>query len=140
MAMANNAYAAPFGQRGLKGRLLPVYTDASLTRGLTAEEQARLGGEQSWGLIPADPLGTTVRRLANGRICIRNSFTYNPRLAASPRTLERVRRANRHSFEARFPMLQGEPVEDHSGGATSEEHRVVKEGGSQGRAGWWAKQ
>ncbi|WLH10762.1 FAD-binding oxidoreductase [Pseudomonas hefeiensis] len=117
MVMANNAYAAPFGQLGLKGRLLPVYTYASLTRELTAEEQARLGGDQSWGLIPADPLGTTVRRLANGRICIRNSFTYNPRLAASPRTLERVRRAHRHSFEARFPMLPGVPFEYTWGGA-----------------------
>ncbi|MBS7689801.1 FAD-binding oxidoreductase [Pseudomonas lalucatii] len=79
LVLANNAYAASFGELGLKGRLLPVYTYGSMTRPLTAEEQARLGGEQSWGLIPADPLGSTVRRLANGRICVRNSSPTTPR-------------------------------------------------------------
>ena len=117
MIMANNAYAAPFAELGLRGRLLPVYTYASLTRELTPEEQARLGGDESWALIPADPLGTTVRRVASGRICIRNSFTYNPRLTATAATLERVRRAHRLSFEARFPMLPGVPFEYTWGGA-----------------------
>ena len=117
LVLANNAYAANFGQLGFKGRLLPIYTYASMTRPLTGEELVRLGGEQSWGLIPADPLGTTVRRLANGRICVRNSFTYNPDVQASASTLERVKRAHRHSFENRFPMLPGVEFEYTWGGA-----------------------
>ncbi|WP_372877868.1 NAD(P)/FAD-dependent oxidoreductase [Pseudomonas sp.] len=117
LVLANNAYAANFGQLGFKGRLLPIYTYASMTRQLTGEELARLGGEQSWGLIPADPLGTTVRRLANGRICVRNSFTYNPQVQASASTLERVKRAHRRSYENRFPMLPGIEFEYTWGGA-----------------------
>ncbi|KFX69890.1 hypothetical protein TMS3_0110275 [Pseudomonas taeanensis MS-3] len=117
MVLANNAYASNFGQLGLKGRLLPVYTYGSMTRQLTPEELARLGGEESWGLIPADPLGSTVRRLANGRICVRNSFTYNPEVQASASTLQRVRRAHRKSFESRFPMLAEVDFEYTWGGA-----------------------
>ncbi|MBU3055790.1 NAD(P)/FAD-dependent oxidoreductase [Pseudomonas indica] len=117
LVLANNAYASSFSQLGLKGRLLPVYTYASMTRPLNPEELARLGGEESWGLIPADPLGTTVRRLANGRICIRNSFTYNPRVHADRSVLERVRRAHRKSFENRFPMLPSVEFEYTWGGA-----------------------
>lgn len=111
LVLANNAYAAQFGQLGLKGRLLPVYTYGSLTRQLSAEELTTLGGEERWGLIPANPMGTTVRRMESGRICIRNSFTYNPNVSTSAGRLERVRTAHQRSFERRFPMLPGIELE-----------------------------
>lgn len=117
LVLANNAYAAQFSQLGLKGRLLPIYTYGSMTRPLTPQEQEVLGGETSWGLIPADPMGTTVRRLANGRICIRNCFTYNPQVQASPQQLKRVLVAHRRSFQARFPMLPQVEMEYTWGGA-----------------------
>ena len=117
LILANNAYAATFGQLGLKGRILPVYTYGSLTRPLSAEEQATLGGEERWGLIPADPMGTTVRRLGNGRICIRNSFTYNPSVSASAQRLKRALASHQHSFEKRFPMLPKVTLEYTWGGA-----------------------
>lgn len=117
MVLANNAYASNFDQLGLKNRLLPVYTYASMTRPLTAQEQVLLGGDESWGLIPADPLGTTVRRLADGRICVRNSFTFNPDVHASASTLKRVLKAHHKSFERRFPMLPEVSFEYTWGGA-----------------------
>lgn len=117
LILANNAYAAQFGQLGLKGRILPVYTYGSLSRPLTEQEQASLGGEESWGLIPADPMGTTVRRLSNGRICIRNSFTYNPNVSASADRLQRARASHWNSFEKRFPMLPNVELEYTWGGA-----------------------
>ncbi len=117
MILANNAYAAQFSQLGLKGRILPVYTYGSLTRPLTPHEQDALGGEESWGLIPSDPMGTTVRRLSNGRICIRNSFTYNPSVSASANRLQRVRTSHCRSFEKRFPMLPKVDMEYTWGGA-----------------------
>ncbi|MDN3556210.1 NAD(P)/FAD-dependent oxidoreductase [Halomonas maura] len=117
LVLANNAYAAQFGELGLKGRILPVYTYGSLTRPLAPQQVAELGGEQSWGLIPADPMGTTVRRMGSGRICIRNSFTYNPRLTAGASRLARARAAHRRSFERRFPMLPGVELEYTWGGA-----------------------
>ncbi|AYH43924.1 FAD-binding oxidoreductase [Azoarcus sp. DN11] len=117
LILANNAYAAQFDKLGLKGMMLPIYTYGSLTRQLTPDELARLGGEESWGLIPADPMGTTVRRIASGRICIRNSFTYNPDISAGASRLERVRDSHRRSYERRFPMLSGIEFEYTWGGA-----------------------
>lgn len=126
LVLANNAYAAQFSQLGLKGRILPVYTYGSLTRQLSADELTTLGGEESWGLIPANPMGTTVRRMESGRICIRNSFTYNPRVSTSESQLARVHAAHRRSFEQRFPMLPGVELEYTWGGALC----VSRNGGS----------
>lgn len=117
LVLANNAYAAQFGQLGLKGRILPVYTYGSLTRPLGPQEVAELGGDESWGLIPADPMGTTVRRMGDGRIAIRNTFTYNPHVSTSARRLARVQAAHRRSFERRFPMLPDVELEYTWGGA-----------------------
>jgi len=48
----------------LRGRLLHVFTYASMTRALTPAEVRRLGGAPRWGLTPADPMGSTVRRIS----------------------------------------------------------------------------
>lgn len=107
LVLANNAYAAQFGAFGFDKQLLPIYTYGSLTRPMTDAEAESLGGESAWGLIPADPMGTTVRRMADGRICIRNSFTYSRDVAAGSRAIERVRRRHEKSCADRFPMLEG---------------------------------
>ncbi|MEC9481904.1 MAG: FAD-binding oxidoreductase [Halomonas sp.] len=117
LILANNAYASQFSQFGFKGRLLPIYTYGSLTRPLNEKEKASLGGQEKWGLIPADPMGTTVRRMGSGRICIRNSFTYNPAINASTGQLARVRASHLRSFRRRFPMLEHVDFEYTWGGA-----------------------
>ena len=70
-----------------------------------AEEQARLGGRPYWGLIPADPYGTTVRRTPDNRLLIRNSFSFNPDGRSAGKYLERFAVRHRASFRQRFPML-----------------------------------
>jgi glycine/D-amino acid oxidase-like deaminating enzyme len=55
LLLTNNAFGQHFGF--LKGRMLPVFTYASLTRPMTAQEQARLGGKPYWGVIPAPRCG-----------------------------------------------------------------------------------
>ncbi|MGE7990522.1 NAD(P)/FAD-dependent oxidoreductase [Pseudomonas sp. NPDC089554] len=115
LILTNNAFAMSFGF--LKGRMLPVFTYASLTRPLTAEEQARLGGKPYWGLIPAHPFGTTVRRTPDNRILVRNSFSFNPNGRSDPRYLARFVKRHAASFERRFPMLPGVPFDYTWGGA-----------------------
>ncbi|OLL32146.1 FAD-dependent oxidoreductase [Burkholderia sp. SRS-W-2-2016] len=101
--LCTNAYAATFGIH--PNGLLPVYTFASLTRVMNADEIERLGGTRSWSLIPADPMGTTVRRLATDRICIRNHFAFRPELHVSAGDLAKAKALHQRSFERRFPML-----------------------------------
>ncbi|MNM17569.1 Gamma-glutamylputrescine oxidoreductase [compost metagenome] len=115
LLLTNNAFASYFGF--LPGRLLPIFTYASMTRPLTEAEQARLGGKASWGIIPADPFGSTLRRTPDQRLLVRNSFSFNADGRAHPRHLQRAGRQHRESFERRFPMLSGMPFEFTWGGS-----------------------
>lgn len=98
-----NGHLASFGYHS--NRLMHIFLYASMTRELTDAEQRALGGENEWALIPADPMGSTVRRLWENRIVMRNSATYNPDLQSTAAQIERAGRANDKSFRARFPML-----------------------------------
>jgi len=106
--LAVNGHAESFGQ--FENRLLHVHTYASMTRALSTEETARLGGRAQWGLTPADPMGTTVRRISGtggDRIIIRNRFTCDPTLEVPEGRLASVARDHARAFAARFPMLVG---------------------------------
>ncbi|WP_369986560.1 NAD(P)/FAD-dependent oxidoreductase [Pseudomonas xanthosomatis] len=115
LLLTNNAFASHFGF--LTGRLLPIFTYASMTRPLSEEEQARLGGKATWGIIPADPFGSTLRRTPDQRLLVRNSFSFNANGQASQRHLQRAARQHRESFERRFPMLAGTPFDYTWGGS-----------------------
>ncbi|MDH1265962.1 FAD-binding oxidoreductase [Pseudomonas sp. GD03944] len=105
LVLTNNAFGMRFGF--LQGTMLPVFTYASLTRPLTEAEQARLGGKDFWGLIPADPFGTTLRRTHDNRILVRNSFSFNRDGRSKQKYLDRFVGRHRDSFARRFPMLPG---------------------------------
>jgi glycine/D-amino acid oxidase-like deaminating enzyme len=97
-------------------RLMHVFLYASMTRPLTDAEQKRLGGDPEWGLVPAHPMGSTVRRLANGRLVIRNSITWNPGRQTSEAQVNRFGIVHQRSFAARFPMLARVEMEYRWGG------------------------
>lgn len=103
LILANNAFAADFGF--LRGRLLPTFLYGSLTRALTHDEQSALGGKPVWGIIPAHPFGSTVRRTQDNRILIRNSFSFNPDGRPREPYLKQVIARHRRAFERRFPTL-----------------------------------
>ncbi|MEM9709386.1 MAG: FAD-binding oxidoreductase [Pseudomonadota bacterium] len=106
--LAVNGHLNSFGFA--QGRLMHVFTYASMTRSLTADEVTRLGGAPDWGVTPADPMGTTVRRISGAggdRIVVRNRFTFDPSLEVDDGRLARVSRDHDAAFAARFPMLKG---------------------------------
>lgn len=115
--MAVNGHLNSFGY--LPGRLMHVFTYASMTRALSVAEVARLGGHNVWGLTPADPMGTTVRRISGtggARIIIRNRFTFDPSMEINATRIDRIARDHDRSFAARFPMLAGVGMEYRWGG------------------------
>ena len=115
--LAVNGHLNSFGF--LPGRLMHVFTYASMTRALTTDEVARLGGEPVWGLTPADPMGTTVRRISGTggtRIVIRNRFTFDPKMEVNDARIARVGADHDRAFRARFPMLAGVGMEYRWGG------------------------
>jgi len=111
--LAVNGHAESFGF--FERRLMHVFTYASMSRELTAKEGRCLGGQPTWGILPADPMGTTVRRVAR-RIVIRNRFTYDPSLEVDERRIDKVARDHDKSFKARFPMLGGVEMQYRWGG------------------------
>ena len=115
--LAVNGHAESFGL--FPGRLLHVFTYASMTEALAPEAVRRLGGERSWGLTPADPMGTTVRRVSGAggeRIVVRNRFTCDPDMTVPDGRLERVARDHDRAFRARFPVLGDVPMAYRWGG------------------------
>lgn len=115
LVLANNAFGTQFGF--LEGAILPIFTYGSLTKQLTAAQQASIGGKDFWGVIPADPFGTTLRRTHDNRILVRNSFSFNPDGRSKPGFTEKFRENHRLSFERRFPTLTEVPFEYTWGGA-----------------------
>lgn len=115
--LAVNGHLNSFGF--LPGRLMHVFTYASMTRALTHSEVLRLGGDANWGLTPSDPLGTTVRRTSGrggDRIVIRNRATFDPSMEVSDARIAQVARDHDRAFAARFPMLAAVEMEYRWGG------------------------
>ncbi len=115
--LAVNGHLNSFGFE--TGRLMHVFTYASMTRALSPDEVARLGGAPEWGVLPADPQGSTVRRISGqggDRIVIRNRFTFDPSMEVSETRLARIGRVHDRSFRARFPMLPNVDMEHRWGG------------------------
>ena len=115
--LAVNGHVESFGF--FKQRLMHVCLYASMTRPLTEDEQRRLGGERVWAFTPADPMGTTVRKVAGTggtRIILRNGFTWNPTRSVDEARLNRFGDAHEKTFKARFAMLDHVGMEDCWGG------------------------
>lgn len=110
--LAVNGHAESFGF--FRRQLMHVFTYASMTRALTTEEVRSLGGAADWAATPADPLGTTVRRISGtggDRIVIRNRFTCDPSMEIDDRRLTAISQTHHRSFTARFPMLRDMEME-----------------------------
>ncbi|SNR48088.1 FAD-binding oxidoreductase [Paracoccus sediminis] len=111
--MANNGHLESFGFK--RGRLMHVMLNACMTEELSPDAIRALGGQECWGATPADPMGTTVRRIGpaqgGNRIVIRQGGYYRPDMQTSARDLARVVRAMRQKFDDRFPMLRGVPFQ-----------------------------
>jgi glycine/D-amino acid oxidase-like deaminating enzyme len=114
IVLATNGLVPAFGF--LKRRVVPVLTFASLTRPLREDEEAALGGNREWGLVPGNPMGTTVRRGCQGRILIRNTVFYTPRLQIHQQQRRKVLQNHMDSFRARFPALHDVKLEYTWGG------------------------
>jgi glycine/D-amino acid oxidase-like deaminating enzyme len=111
--LAVNGHIEDFGH--FQGRLLHVFTYASMTAGYRDDQFNKVvPGKAKWALLPADPMGATVRKIsANGlsRIIIRTRFTYDPSIQVTPRRVAAVAEEQRHSLDLRFPELKDTPLE-----------------------------
>ncbi|WP_264214063.1 NAD(P)/FAD-dependent oxidoreductase [Leisingera thetidis] len=110
--LANNGHLESFGfyQR----RLMHICLYASMTERLTEEQVRRLGGASRWSVTPADPMGTSVRRISGScgdRILIRTCSSFHPGIETSPMRLRNAGWVHDRKFKERFPQLDGVRME-----------------------------
>jgi len=104
--LAVNGHLQSFGF--FTKQLMHIYTYGSMTEVLSEKQVKRLAGNPRWAITPADPLGTTVRRICDTgghRLIIRNRATFDASLNVDESRLKRIARTHDQSFRDRFPML-----------------------------------
>lgn len=115
--LAVNGHLNSFGYYTKK--LMHVFTYASMTRALSNHEISRLGGIANWGITPADPMGTTVRKVTGTggtRIIIRNRFTYDADMTVPDDRVAKIGKDHDRSYTNRFGMLANGDMEYRWGG------------------------
>ena len=104
--LANNGHLESFGF--YRRQLMHICLYASLTERMSADQIGRLGGEARWSVTPADPMGTSVRRISGSygdRILIRTSSSFHPTIETSPMRLRNAGWVHDRKFKERFPQL-----------------------------------
>lgn len=111
--LAVNGHVQDFGH--FRGRLLHVFTYASMTAAFRSRDFGdHATGAPRWALLPADPMGATVRKITTGgqsRIVIRTRFTYDPSMQVSQLRVARIAAQQHRSFAARYPQLAAIPMQ-----------------------------
>lgn len=110
--IANNGFASKLGLA--RDRVFTIYTYAALTPELPPEELHKLGGQPEWGVIPANRLGTTLRRTREGRFMVRSAYSYG-----SEQSTERVRAMLDDCYRRRYPGMRSFDFEHVWGGVTA---------------------
>ena len=117
VVLANNGHLESFGfyQR----QLMHICLCASLSEPLSDTQRAALGGQETWGVTPADPMGTSVRKIAasyGDRILIRTGATFNAKIEGREAFLNAAGRTHDRKFRERFPQLPDVKMEHRWGG------------------------
>ena len=110
--MATNPSVKFFGY--LQDKVVTIHTYAGITERLKPSEITHLGSLNSWGVLPAHRLGTTVRRVGADRLLVRSLYAYENSLSESA-----VHDALSKRFHNRYPDLSHIRLEHVWGGVTA---------------------
>lgn len=105
--LAVNGHLESFGFE--RKRLMHLFLFASMTRALNQSELKKLGGQPTWGITPADPVGTTMRRISSAesgtRIMSRAGVVYCPSTRPTEAQMKGAIPKLHIKFNQRFPNL-----------------------------------
>ena len=97
--LTTNAFIARLGY--LRSGVFPMIACASLSRPLTDEERAAMGGACEWGITGA----TTMRRTLSNRILVRRGLDYTHDFRLSESRRGQLVESHKVILKKRFPML-----------------------------------
>jgi glycine/D-amino acid oxidase-like deaminating enzyme len=110
--VANNGFARKLGLA--RDRVFTIYTYAAMTPALCADELAKLGPAPEWGVIPANRLGTTLRKTLGGRFVVRSAYSYE-----KERPLSEINAMLIDAYRRRYPQMTSHKFEHVWGGVTA---------------------
>ncbi|VVE61830.1 FAD-dependent oxidoreductase [Pandoraea anapnoica] len=110
--VANNGFASKLGLA--RDRVFTIYTYAAMTPALSADELAKLGPAPEWGVIPANRLGTTLRKTLGGRFVVRSAYSYE-----KERPLGDVNAMLTDAYRRRYAQMASHKFEHVWGGVTA---------------------
>lgn len=117
--LAVNGHIESFGY--FRHRLMHIFTYASMTAAFSEKDiGAAATGADDWALLPADPMGATMRKISTGdssRVVIRSHFTYSANIEVSAARRRKIAQHQRRSLDARLPQLGTVPMEFNWAGA-----------------------
>lgn len=124
LLLATNAFTPALGY--LKRQLMPMLLYASLSKPLSAAQQAAMSGLPEWGLTPKVAMGSTIRRVGN-RMMIRNRARLTSDFRIDGALKASLRQTHRELLTKRFPMLADLEMEHSWGGviAMTENYSAV---------------
>ena len=114
VVLCNHVFAEEMGI--LKHRIVPLASFASLTEPLSDARMTMLGAEGEFGLLPANPNGSTVRLTRDRRILMRNTLHYARDKRFAPELMDEVADTHRRSIARRWPDLGEVPFAGTWGG------------------------
>lgn len=112
VVVANNGFARKLGLA--RDRVFTIYTYAGFTGQLDDEELNKLGPEKEWGVIPANRLGTTLRKVSSGRFMVRSAYSYE-----REQPLSDVQKLLQVSYQMRYPNMRTHELPFVWGGVTA---------------------
>ena len=105
--LTTNAFIARLGY--LRRGVFPMIACASLSRPLTGDQRAAMGGECEWGITGV----TTMRRTRSNRILVRHGVGHTWDFRLSEHRRRRLAESHKVILKKRFPMLAA-PVFEHT--------------------------
>lgn len=118
--LCNTGYMTKFGFYDKTA--IPIYTYASMTRPLTDAETAKLDARGTYGVIPANSFGTTLRRTADNRLFLRNVYSYARGFKSTMADVEKAKIKHQLAFDRRYPELSSMGYEHSWGGMITLSH------------------
>jgi len=110
--VTNNGFARKLGFA--RDRVFTIYTYAALTDELDAESLEKLGRAEEWGVIPAQRLGTTLRKASCRRFMVRSGYSYEREAS-----LEKIRADLQACYRMRYPDMRSHALPLVWGGVTA---------------------
>ncbi|MGU7771606.1 NAD(P)/FAD-dependent oxidoreductase [Burkholderia sp. MR1-5-21] len=110
--VANNGFAKRLGL--LRDRLITMFTYAAITPQLNVAELSKLGQLPQWGVVPANRIGSTLRKTIDGRLLIRSALSYEHEVDG-----DTILKLLTESYRRRYPEMAHHSFEHLWAGVTA---------------------